>query len=108
MAGPVLAALAVAVLAFWLFRRTTGVVPAVLDLEASHEHFHAHADLGPVQVNEGDAVLVHDAPSRIPFGTSRTVQTKATVAHASWPRRALVRVFGTSHVTELYEVGFEG
>jgi len=75
----------------WLAWRRSERVPCTLDLEATHDQFHAHADLGPVEVNEGDAVLVHGAPSR-----------------ASWPRRLLVRVLGTSHVTDLYEVGFEG
>ncbi len=95
-------------LGVWFVRRSVRIVPATLDLEASHETFHAHADLGGVLISEGDAVRLHDAPSRIAFGEKRTVTTKATVAHASWPRRILVRIFGTSHVTELYEVGFEG
>lgn len=92
----------------WLLWRRTVQVPCTLDLEATHDHFHAHADLGAVEVNEGDVVLVHDAPARVAFGEKRTVATRATVAHASWPRRLLARVLGTSHVTELYEVGFEG
>jgi hypothetical protein len=92
----------------WLAWRRSERVPCTLDLEATHDQFHAHADLGTVQVNEGDAVLVHGAPSRVAFGEKRTVTTTATVSRASWPRRLLVRVLGTSHVTDLYEVGFEG
>jgi len=92
----------------WLAWRRSERVPCTLDLEATHDQFHAHADLGSVEVNEGDAVLVHGAPSRVAFGEKRTVSTTATVSRASWPRRLLVRVLGTSHVTDLYEVGFEG
>jgi len=97
-----------AVLTAWYFRRSVRTVPAFLDLESSHETFHAHADLGMVLVDEGDAVLIHDAPNRIAFGEKRRIETKATVAKASWLRRCVVRVLGTSHITELYEVGFEG
>jgi hypothetical protein len=61
-----------------------------------------------VLVNEGDEVLVHGAPSRIALGEKRTMTATATVQQASWPRRVLVRVLGTSGITELYEVGFEG
>jgi ABC-type nickel/cobalt efflux system permease component RcnA len=108
MSLPLLLLAVVAVLTIWMIRRTVRVVPATLDLEASHEQFHAHADLGDVLIHEGDAVHLHQAPDHIPFGEKRTLQTKATVAHASWPRRILTRILGTSHVTELYEVGFEG
>ena len=97
-----------ALLLFWLARRLTVRVPCTLDLEATHDHFHAHAELDGVVVREGDEVVVHGAPDRIPFGDARRVTTTATVQHASWPRRLLVRVLGTSHITDLYDVGFEG
>jgi hypothetical protein len=104
----ILLAVAALALVLWFAWRRTERVPCTLDLEATHDHFHAHADLGDVAVQEGDAVVVHGAPDRVPFGEKRTVQTTATVARATWPRRLLVRVLGTSHVTDLYEVGFEG
>lgn len=107
MAGWYAALLAVVLLG-WFFRRSVRTVPAVLELESSHETFHAHADLGAVQIDEGDAVLLHAAPDRIAFGEKRTVTTEATVAKASGLRRLVVRILGTSHITELYEVGFEG
>ncbi len=102
-----LAAVAVLLVAWFLWRRTVRV-PCTLDLEATHDHFHAHAELDGVAVREGDAVEVEGAPGRIAFGEKRTVATRATVRQASWPRRLLVRVIGTSHVTDLYDVGFEG
>ena len=97
----------VALVAWYLHRRTVRV-PCTLDLEATHDHFHAHAALDGALVHEGDTVLVHAAPTRLPFGEKRVIRTEATVRHASWPRRLLTRVLGTSHVTDLYEVGFEG
>jgi hypothetical protein len=97
-----------ALLFFWLARRFTVRVPCTLDLEATHEHFHAHAELDGLAVREGDAVLIHGAPDHIPFGETRRVATTATVRQASWARRLLVRVLGTSGITELYDVGFEG
>src|SRR5512134_2029874 len=95
-------------LAAWFSWRSRVRVPCTLDLEATHDHFHAHASLEGVTVHEGDQVQVHGAPSRIAFGEKRQVQTEATVRHASWPRRLLTRVIGTSHITDLYDVGFEG
>ena len=59
-------------------------------------------------VNEGDEVLVHGAPTRIALGERRRMEATATVQQASLPRRFLTRVLGTSGITELYEVGFEG
>jgi hypothetical protein len=102
-AGLVVAALA----AWWAYRRTREV-PCTIDLESTPEEFHAHVELEGVQVNEGDEVLVHGAPSRIAIGERRTMAARATVQQASLPRRFLTRVLGTSGITELYEVGFEG
>ena len=92
----------------WYAVRRSMVVPCELDLEATQEHFHAHAVLEGTEVNEGDEVLLHHAPDRIPLGEVRRVSTSATVTHVSYPRRMLARVLGTSGITELYDVGFEG
>jgi len=96
------------VLGVWFAWRRTTRVPCELDLEATQEHFHAHARLEGAQVNEGDEVLVHNAPDHITIGERRLVQTDATVIQVSLPRRLLVRVLGTTGITELYDVGFEG
>lgn len=79
-----------------------------VDLESTHDHFHAHAHVDGVLVNEGDAVTVHRAPARIPFGTRTAYSTTATVEQASWLKRRWTRVAGRLSITELYEVGFEG
>jgi hypothetical protein len=99
---------AVLILAAWfLFRRRIDV-PATIDLEATDRELHAHVILEGVEVNEGDEVLVHGAPSYIALNEKRTMPATATVSKASLPRRAWERVMGRTRITELYEVGFEG
>ncbi len=100
---------AVAVLAIWLGWRRVRTVPVTLDLERSHDTFYAHVNLPEgVEVNEGDEVRVHKAPTTLAFGEKYTMESTATVSHASWPRRLMQRWLGTSEITGLYEVGFEG
>ena len=97
-----------ALLAGWYAVTRRSEVTCTVDLEATHDHFHAHVDLKGIEVNEGDAVLVHNTPDRIPFGTVRQFESTATVYRASWFKRQLVRLFGSSEISALYEVGFEG
>jgi hypothetical protein len=97
-----------AVGAGWFVMRRRVVVPCTIDLEATHDHFHAHVDLQGVEVDPGDAVLVHNAPSRIPFGTQQQIASQATVERASWLRRQFVKLTGGTELYELYDVGFEG
>ena len=97
-----------ATLLAWFLARRRIRVPCELDLEATQEHFHAHARLEGTIVHEGDEVLVHGAPDRIALGERRLVSTEATVTHASLPRRLMTRIVGTAHITDLYDVGFEG
>ena len=94
--------------AAWYGMRRTRDVACSLDLEATQEHFHAHAALHGATVEAGDEVLVHGAPSRIPLGTRTTLDTRATVREASWLRRRWVRLTGGLAFHELYDVGFEG
>jgi hypothetical protein len=92
----------------WFVMRRRVVVPCTIDLEATHDHFHAHVELEGVEVDPGDAVLVHNAPSRIPFGTQKQIASQATVERASWLRRQFVKLTGGTELYELYDVGFEG
>lgn len=102
------ALVAAGMVAWFLARRRIDDVPALLDLEATQAHFHAHVELTGVQVDEADTVLVHGAPSRIALDEKRTLAARATVTKASAPRRLWERVAGRTRITELYEVGFEG
>lgn len=83
-------------------------VPCTVDLEATHDHFHAHVDLGNVLVGPGDAVTVRGVPSRIPLGEKRVFSTSAEVERAGPLRRAWTRLVGRFGFQDLYDVGFEG
>lgn len=102
-----LSAVAVALVGWFLFRRRIEV-PATIDLEATDRELHAHVVLEGIEVNEGDEVLVHGAPSYIALNEKRTMPARATVTKVSLPRRMWERVMGRTRITELYEVGFEG
>lgn len=108
MNTPLISVGGAAMLLAWYLARRTVKVPCELDLEATQEHFHAHARLEGATVNEGDEVLLHGAPDRIALGERRLVSTEATVTHVSLPRRLMTRILGTAHITDLYDVGFEG
>ena len=83
-------------------------VPCLVDLEATHDHFHAHVDLGAVEVGPGDSVLLTEAPTRIEFGQKRQYPSSALVHHAGPLRRAWTRLVGRFGFQDLYDVGFEG
>ncbi|MCU0626353.1 MAG: hypothetical protein MUF21_07710 [Gemmatimonadaceae bacterium] len=104
----VVLAAALAGLGIWFLVRRTVEVPCTIDLENTNAHFHAHVDLQGVHVDEGDEVLVHGAPDRIAIDEVRVLDATATVKKASLPRRLWERVVGRTHITEMYEVGFEG
>ena len=92
----------------WYTMRRRVEVPCTIDLEATHDHFHAHVELDGIAVEPGDAVQVHNAPSRIAFGTQRRMSSTATIARGSWLRRQIVKLTGGTELYELYDVGFEG
>ena len=79
-----------------------------VDLQATHDHFHAHVDLGDVRVGPGDEVMVHGLPARIPFGVARAFPTTADVEHAGPIRRLWTMAVGRFWFQDLYDVGFEG
>jgi hypothetical protein len=101
-------ALAAAGLAAWYLMSRRSEVPCTVDLEMTHDHFHAHVDLHGVEVDPGDEVLVRNTPRRIAFGTQETFASSAEVKRASWLKRQVVKLTGGTDIHELYEVGFEG
>lgn len=106
--GWLISGAAVAVLAGWFAWRRTVRVPCAIDLEATQAHFHAHVELQGIDPNEGDAVLVHNAPDHIALNEVRRYQSEATIERASLPKRMWTRLVGRTHITDLYDVGFEG
>jgi hypothetical protein len=99
--------LTVVLLAAWFVHRRRLVVPCSVELEATHDHFHAHVILDGFEVEPGDAVQVAGAPVAIPFGEVRAVRSEAAVSQASWLRRQWTRLVGRFELYELYDVGFE-
>ena len=81
-------------------------VPCTIEIEHTPESLHAHVDLKGVDVGPGDRVVVHGAPTHVPFGERRTFDCQATVFRAGPFGRLKARVEGYLELTELYEVGF--
>lgn len=90
-----------------MFSRTRFETPCRIDIENSHEHFHAHVELaGGIALNPGDKVRVHGDPITIPFGESATFDRVATVERATPIERLWTKFAGHFEMTELYEVSF--
>jgi hypothetical protein len=99
--------LVLAAMAWFVMRRQVDV-PCTIEVQSTHDSFHAHVSLEGVEVDPGDSVLVHGAPARVPFGTQEQYASTATVERASWLRRQFVKLTGGTELYELYDVGFEG
>ncbi len=93
----------------WLARlvRQRFETPCTVEIEHSPESLHAHVQLdGDFQVQPGDQVLVHDAPTDVPYGERIVVKRMATVIRAGMVERAWTRLAGNFELTELYDVSF--
>jgi hypothetical protein len=87
-----------------LFRRTFEA-PCTVEIEHSPESLHAHVVIeGEIEMQPGDQVLVHDAPSDAPHGERILVRRTATVIRAGLLERAWTRLAGNFELTELYDV----
>lgn len=89
-----------------IFGDRTLEVPCTVDVEHSFDSLHAYVELEGIEVGPGDEVLVHDAPTEVPFGERIVVQRRATVVRAGWLKRLWTRLTARLELTELYEVGF--
>ena len=82
-------------------------VPCTVEIEQTSETLHAHVVLdGDIQIQPGDEVRVHDAPTRVAFGVRLVVRRTATVVRAGPLDRLRARLEGYFELTELYEVSF--
>jgi hypothetical protein len=89
-----------------LFRQTFEA-PCTVEIEHSPESLHAHVELdGDIEVEPGDQVLVHDAPTDVPYGETIVVRRTATIVRAGLFERAWTRLSGNFELTELYDVSF--
>ena len=87
--------------------RRTFDVPCTVEIEQTSETLHAHVVLdGDIQIQAGDEVLVHDAPTNVKFGERLVVRRIATVVRGTYLDRLRARIEGYLELTELYEVSF--
>jgi hypothetical protein len=82
-------------------------VPCTVEIEQSPESLHAHAIPEGIEIQPGDRVLVHGAPSRVAYGERVSLRCTATVIRATAIGRLWAQVTGLLELTGLYEVGFE-
>lgn len=78
-----------------------------VDIERTRDSFHAHAVPDGIDIQPGDVVWVHDAPTDIGYGARIACECRATVIRANWLMRMWTQMQGLFALTELYEVGFE-
>jgi hypothetical protein len=91
----------------WIGARKTFDVPCTVEIEQTPETLHAHVVLdGDIQINPGDEVMVHDAPTHVAFGERLVVRRIATVSRGGPLDRLRARIEGYLELTELYEVSF--
>ena len=81
-------------------------VPCTIEIEHTAESLHAQVELQGVEAGPGDLVVVHGAPTGIPFGERRIFHCRATVTRATVLGRMRAKLEGYLELTELYEVGF--
>ena len=78
-----------------------------VDIEQSFDSLHAHAIPEGVELRPGDRVIVHGAPTTIPYGETRSMTCRATVIRASAIGRAWTEFSALFELAELYHCGFE-
>ncbi len=88
------------------FGRRIVEVPCTIDIEHTQASLHAYVDLEGIEVGPGDTVLVHNAPTEVPFGEKLFCQRRATVVRAGWAERLWTKATAFLELTELYEVSF--
>jgi hypothetical protein len=81
-------------------------IPCTVDVADTVESLHAHVDLRGVEVGPGDAVLVHDAPTRVARGERIVCERTATLTRAGGLRAWWTRLTSRFELALLYEVGF--
>ena len=91
----------------WIGGRQRFDVPCTIEIEQTSETLHAHVVLdGDVQIEPGDEVMVHNAPTHVEFGKRLVVRRVATVVRGNLLDRLRARIEGYLELTELYEVSF--
>jgi hypothetical protein len=81
-------------------------VPCSIEMVNTGDDFYAHVVLEGVEVGPGDEVLVHNAPTRLAYGSHLVIDSQATVSRASWLGRCWTRLVARFELGLLYEVSF--
>jgi hypothetical protein len=90
----------------WIGRETIEV-PCTVEIEQTPESLHAHVTLDATfEIEPGDEVQVHDAPTSVPYGERIVVRRTATITRAGKLERLWTKLAGHFELTELYEVSF--
>ena len=89
-----------------MFEREKIEVPCTVEIEQTAESLHAHVDLEGAEPEPGDEVIVHGAPSHVPFGETMTIRCRATIVRAGPLGRLKAKIEGYLELTELFEVSF--
>jgi len=89
-----------------LLGRQTFRVPCTVEVEHTNEFLGAHVELNGFDPQPGDEVLVHDAPTEVPFGERIVCEREATVKRGGWFDRIWARVAAAPEITELYDISF--
>ncbi len=89
-----------------LTRRHSIDVPCTVDLAQTHETLHAHFDVRGIDIQPGDSVLIHEAPSRIGCGEHCLLEHRATVVRAGHLKRRWIRFTSQFELSMRWEVGF--
>jgi hypothetical protein len=91
----------------WIGGRHAIVVPCSIEMEQTRDTLHAHVSLEGLDVDYGDEVMVHAAPSHLEFGERLVTSSHATVVRASSFERWRIKMMSYLQLTELYECGFQ-
>lgn len=78
-------------------------------IEVSHtfDSLHAHVELPDhVRIEPGDAVTVHGEPIVVPYGETRVIHRRASIARAGLVKRQWTRMTGDLEFMELCEFSF--
>ncbi len=93
--------------AWWRRASRRETLGCTIDVEQSHDFFHAHVALdGDIRLGPGDRVRVHGAPVLVRFGEKLSERRTATVERANWLTRLWIRTVTHLQLSELYEVSF--
>jgi len=87
--------------------KTRLTVPCTVEVSHTFESLHAHVVLPDgVAAEPGDAIIVHGAPIKVPYGETATIAREATIVRATMAERLWTRLTGDLEFMELCEFSF--